>query len=352
MDLLTPIRFQPGRLELLDQTRLPNEEIWVACSDVETVARAIETMIVRGAPAIGCTAAFGLALSLSDTGSTWADERPAFEAACKRLSETRPTAVNLFHGIEWMKQTASQFTDSTSVTEARSRLQKAATTFYEDDIKKCQSMGRHGAELAQGDKKLRVLTHCNAGALATSAYGTALGVIRELWNRGRLEKVYVDETRPFLQGARLTAYELQDEGIPYELIVDSTAATLMNQGKIDWVVVGADRIAANGDAANKIGTYSVAVNAKHHNVSFFVAAPFTTFDRTLDSGADIPVEQRDSTEITHFRGEWVAPKQAQVFNPSFDVTPHELITAIITEQGVIKAPTRKALDQFFERCEA
>ncbi len=306
---------------------------------------AIEDMVVRGAPAIGCTAAFGLALDITqvDQDSTWRSYKGRFFDCCARLEATRPTAVNLFYAINQIRQAVESISDNELVRDVSEVVERCAQDLFNSDLETCVAIGAQGCKLHSSDKKLRVLTHCNAGALATAGYGTALGVIRALHSAGKLEKVWVDETRPYLQGARLTSYELLQDNIPHTLIVDSAAASLMAQGLIDWVVVGADRIAANGDTANKIGTYSAAINAYYHNIKFFVAAPWSTIDLTISSGADIPIEMRPQSEITEYAGQSIAATEVTALNPSFDVTPSKLISGIITEDSVIQEPFDKSL---------
>jgi len=335
------MRYEPGVLHLVDQRILPNTETWLACNTLEKVAAAIEDMVVRGAPAIGCTAAFGIlvdAIEFSrEADSTWESYEARFTKVCMRLSRTRPTAVNLFYAIDSFKELVKKIPKETSFEEVVKKFEFLAVSLHDGDIATCKAIGDHGAGM-QKEGKLRVLTHCNTGSLATAGYGTALGVIRSLYKQDKLEIVYVDETRPYLQGARLTAFELEQEGIPYKLITDSVAAWLMQKSEVDWVVVGADRIASNGDTANKIGTYSLAVNCNHHKIKFFVAAPLTTFDLQIKSGEEIPVEERSEDEVKNWGGRLIAPQNAEVYNPSFDVTPSDLITAIITEKGVISSP--------------
>jgi methylthioribose-1-phosphate isomerase len=348
--MFSAMKYQDGVLSLIDQRLLPSESIWIECRKLEEVAKAIEDMVVRGAPAIGCTAAFGFVVDALQRGSadqTWAGYKERFEFACKRLGETRPTAVNLFEAIKRFKNVALEFSERTTQQEVIRAFEATATSLFDQDLQTCKAIGDHGAALARANARVNVLTHCNTGSLATAGYGTALGIIRSLHNQGKLGQVYVDETRPYLQGTRLTAYELLSEKIPFQLITDSCAAYLMQQGKIDWAVVGADRIAANGDTANKIGTYSVAVNAKHHGVKFYVAAPLTTFDPKMASGAEIPVELRSPKEMTHFRNFQIAPVGTEVYNPSFDVTPSALITSIVTERGVVSPPYRQSIAGLF-----
>jgi len=312
------------------------------------VAEAIETMVVRGAPAIACAAAFGLAIdahNASDLG-VWRAYSQRFFQAIERMARTRPTAVNLFNALDRFGAVASSFKDDVPMANVAARIEGDAIALYDQDLAICKAIGEHGAALAF-DKPVRVLTHCNTGSLATAGYGTALGIIRSLHAQKMLAHVYADETRPYLQGARLTAYELMSENIPVTLNVDSAAAYLMKNGEVDWVVVGADRVAANGDTANKIGTYSLAVNARHHGIPFYVAVPTSTFDTKIATGDQIHVEMRPSTEITHQFGKPVAPIGVNVVNPSFDVTPHDLISAIVTEKGVIYPPYKKSIAQLF-----
>ena len=333
------------RLTLLDQTRLPHEVVAVTCLDDGEVAEAIRDMVVRGAPAIGVAAAFGVAL-----GARAVAERPRVEAlaaiaqAIARLRATRPTAVNLFWALERMCRTAEGTPgDGAVLAEV---LAAEAVAMHDEDIATNRAIGRHG--LAAVPEVANVLTHCNAGALATVDYGTALGVLRAAHEAGRRLHVWVDETRPYLQGARLTAWELVEEGIPATLICDNMAGHFMARGQVDLVVVGADRIAANGDVANKIGTYAVAVLARHHGIPFYVAAPVSTIDASIPDGRDIPIEERGGEEVTHFRGVSVAPTGMRVANPSFDVTPAELITGIITERGILRPPFGPAIRALFE----
>ena len=326
----------PGVVEVLDQRRLPLEEHYLVVESAETMAGAIRTLAVRGAPAIGCAAAYGIAIEafrLRDQP----DDR--FEAglhhAFALLAASRPTAVNLFWALERMRAERNA-TRTLLRAEAVRHLIEAAHLILAEDVRANEAMGRHGAGLVPDDAV--VLTHCNAGALATAGHGTALGVIRSAVAQGKRVRVFADETRPVLQGARLTAWELARDGIPVTLLPDGAAGHLMATQRIDLVVVGADRIAANGDVANKIGTYGVAVLARRHGIPFYVAAPASTFDLTLVSGADIPIEQRDAGEVTGYGGVRWAPEHIGVFNPAFDVTPAELVTAIITECGVIREP--------------
>ncbi len=323
---------------MIDQTRLPREEVYVTCGTYEEVAEAIRSMVIRGAPAIGVAAAMGVALGVLKAGE--ADLDAQFERICKVLAATRPTAVNLFWAIERMQRLYAAVRSSPP-DEIRRRLIEEAQRIREEDIAINRAIGGHGAGLVPEGKT--VLTHCNAGALATAGYGTALGVVRAAAAAGRNIDVFADETRPFLQGARLTAWELQRDGIPVTLITDNMAGHFLRAGRIGCVIVGADRIAANGDVANKIGTYSVAVLAKENGVPFYVAAPISTLDLKLASGDAIPIEQRASTEVTQLCGVPIAPDGVAAENPAFDVTPHRYVTAIITERGVARAPYGESL---------
>ena len=319
-------------LALLDQRELPGREVWVELRDVETAARALETLQVRGAPAIGCVAALGLSVAARGFDSDPATFRRQVAQSLDRLANTRPTAVNLFVALGEMRQALEGASAEASVDELRAILQAAARSHVAADLESCLSIGRHGAALLPDEGA--VLTPCNAGALATAGYGTALGVIRRAREIGKKFVVLADETRPVLQGARLTAWELQQDGIPVEVIADNMAGALMAGGEIKAAIVGADRIARNGDVANKIGTFTVAVLCKHHSVPFYVAAPWTTIDRSLASGRDIPIEERSPDEVRHHGGRLMTPEGMPVRNPAFDVTPAALVTAIITEKGV------------------
>lgn len=342
--MIPTLEWTPAGVRFLDQTRLPLEENYILAKDYQEVARAITTMVVRGAPAIGVSAAMGLALGVqkshaSDVSSLTAE----FATMCRTLAATRPTAVNLFWAIERMKNRFNQLAAEPGATPAivRAGLIDEAQRMYEDDISACRSMGGHGASLLPASGG--VLTHCNAGALATCGYGTALGVIRAAVEQGHQIHVYADETRPFLQGARLTAWELMHDGIPTTVLCDNMAASLMRQGKIQAVIVGADRIAANGDVANKIGTYGVAVLAKEHGLPFYVAAPWSTIDLSTPNGEAIPIEQRAEREVTHHAGIQLTPHGVGIENPAFDVTPARYATAIITERGVLRPPYTESL---------
>jgi methylthioribose-1-phosphate isomerase len=334
-----PVLWKNDHVLLIDQTRLPEEYDVVQISRSEDMARAIKTMIVRGAPAIGVAAAYGVYLGAREIET---NDRTQFlsqlEAIAQTLRETRPTAVNLFWAIDRMMKTARQTIGP--VDHLRQVLLEQAQTIQVEDLQTCESIGMHGlAALPLTPERLRLLTHCNAGALATAGYGTALGVVRSAWAAGRLERLYADETRPRLQGAKLTSWECVQEGIPVTLITDSMAAHCMQRGMIDAVVVGADRIAANGDAANKIGTYSLALIARSHQVPFFVAAPLSTIDFQLINGNQIPIEERDPVEVYKIGETFICPDGVEFYNPAFDVTPAYLIQAIITEYGAI-APSQ------------
>jgi methylthioribose-1-phosphate isomerase len=320
---------------MIDQTRLPHEERYVTCADYRQVADAIRSMVIRGAPAIGVAAAMGIALGMKHLQSV--DE---FEQICETLARTRPTAVNLFWAIERMRRVFSELRDR-PLEEIRETLVAEAQQIRLEDLAINECIGRNGAPLIPEGKT--VLTHCNAGSLATAGYGTALGVIRAAVASGKKIDVFAGETRPFLQGARLTIWELQHDGIPATLITDNMAGHFLHSGRIGCVVVGADRIAANGDVANKIGTYSLAVLAKENQVPFYVAAPLSTLDANLASGDQIPIEQRSAVEVTHVHGVAVAPEGTHVENPAFDVTPNRYVTAIITERGVARAPFSDSL---------
>lgn len=324
-----------GYLVLIDQTRLPQELVEQECRDVQAVWEAIKQLRVRGAPAIGIAAAYGTVLGLQQQSHLQSVGFPAaLDQVTRYLAKSRPTAVNLFWALDRMKRKATALTDSLSTDQKLAALLAEARAIHEEDRAICHAIGRYGAELLGG--KSGLLTHCNAGGLATSEYGTALSIFFTCQDQGKQLHVFVDETRPLLQGARLTAWELAQRGIQATLICDNMAGQVMREGKVQAVVVGADRIAANGDTANKIGTYSVAVLAAAHEIPFYVAAPTTTFDLSIQSGDQIPIEQRASEEITHGFGRQTAPDGIAVYNPAFDVTPARLIKAIITERGVIE----------------
>jgi methylthioribose-1-phosphate isomerase len=328
-------------VRFIDQRKLPTEESYVTCATYEEVADAIRNMVVRGAPAIGVAAAMGIALGTRDAEAGHVSElRRAFAEICETMGATRPTAVNLFWAIRRMQQKFEACSEL-PLDQLRQALIAEAQRMYVEDIAANEAMGRHGATLMPASGG--VLTHCNAGALATCGYGTALGVIRAALDAGKKLQVYADETRPFLQGSRLTAWELMKDGIPTTVISDNMAGAMMKQGKIGAVVVGADRIAANGDVANKIGTYTVAVLAREHGIPFYVAAPFSTVDLETPEGGKIPIEQRSTREVTHIAGKAIAPEGVKVENPAFDVTPSKYVTAIITERGVARAPYQQSL---------
>ena len=312
------LRWEDGRLELIDQRRLPHEIVYVSCRTAAETAAAIRDMVVRGAPAIGCAAAFGIALEAAAGGN--------LDAAHAALAASRPTAVNLFWALQRMRE---------AMDAGHPALQEALA-IYDEDIAINRAMGGFGAALISDGA--RIMTHCNAGALATAGHGTALGVIRSARDAGKVISVVANETRPYLQGARLTAWEMVQEKIPVTLVTDNMAGHLMQQGKIDVIVVGADRVAANGDAANKIGTYTLAVLAARHKIPFYIAAPVSTFDLAIPDGSHIPIEERNADEVTGHGGNRWAAHGVEVFNPAFDVTPAELITALITERGIINAP--------------
>jgi methylthioribose-1-phosphate isomerase len=333
---------------MIDQRKLPAQELYVRCRTAPEVARAIKTMVIRGAPAIGVAAAMGIALGMRNSKATGTQKFAAeFYKTCELMAATRPTAVNLFWAIDRMKRAfARAVEEGASVDQIKDRLDAEAAGIHDADVESCRAMGAFGAEVVPADA--RILTHCNAGALATAGYGTALGVVRGAVEAGKHVSVFADETRPFLQGARLTAWELVRDGIPTTVITDNMAGALMRQGRVNFVVVGADRIAANGDTANKIGTYGLAVLAREHGIPFYVAAPLSTIDLNTPDGTRIPIEERSPKEVTHVGGTQLAPAGALVWNPAFDVTPHALIAGIITEKGIFRAPYEASLRQAFE----
>jgi len=343
--MIPTLAWTPEGVRFIDQTRLPLEESYVLATDYEQVADAIVTMVVRGAPAIGVSAAYGVALgAMKSNAKTYQEFTPEFERICARLARTRPTAVNLFWAIDRMKRKFAKLSDNAPTSSVNYKaLISEAHSMYEEDIAACKTMGAFGAALLPDEGG--VLTHCNAGALATCGYGTALGVIRSAVEQGKRIHVYADETRPFLQGARLTAWELMADGIPTTVICDNMAASLMRAGKIKAVVVGADRIAANGDFANKIGTYNVAILAKEHGIPFYCAAPWSTIDTATPNGEAIPIEERSAQEVTHHGGKQLTPHGVGICNPAFDVTPAKYVTAIITERGVLRAPYAESLKE-------
>jgi methylthioribose-1-phosphate isomerase len=334
---------------MIDQRKLPAQEVYVRCKTAAEVARAIKTMVIRGAPAIGVAAAWGIALGMRRSAATGTQKFAAeFQKTCDLMAATRPTAVNLFWAIERMKRCFGDAVQAgQSVDQIKDRLDREAQMIHDEDVASCRALGAFGAEIVPADA--RILTHCNAGALATAGYGTALGVIRGAIEQGKRVAVFADETRPFLQGARLTAWELVRDGIDTTIITDNMSAALMAQGRVDLVVVGADRIAANGDTANKIGTYGVAVLAREHHIPFYVAAPLSTIDLRTPDGAHIPIEERSAREVTHVGGSQVAPLEAKIWNPAFDVTPCRFIAGIITEKGIVRAPYAESLKAAFEQ---
>jgi methylthioribose-1-phosphate isomerase len=347
--MIPTLTWTPEGVRFLDQTKLPLEESYVLATTYEQVADVIVTMVVRGAPAIGVSAAYGVALGAKNTqAGTVSEFAPEFERICARLAATRPTAVNLFWAIDHMKAAFEKLLASgASLAEVREKLLAEAHEMYEQDIAACKQMGAFGAEFMPDDGG--VLTHCNAGALASCGYGMALGVIRSAVERGKKIMVYADETRPFLQGSRLTAWELMADHIPTTVICDNMAASLMRGGKIQAVVVGADRIAANGDTANKIGTYNVAILAREHGIPFYVAAPWSSIDLATATGDSIPIEERPAKEVTHHADKQVTPDGVGICNPAFDVTPAKYIAAIITERGVLRAPYSESLKEMEAR---
>lgn len=341
--MIKTVEWTSEGVRFIDQRRLPTEEVYVVCHSYQEVAEAIRNMTVRGAPAIGVAAAMGVAIGMLKCSATEvAGFRQHFDQVASVIGETRPTAVNLFWGIKRMKAKLDSLLNR-PIPQIKDELVKEAQLMLVEDIAANEAMGKHGSVLMPSSGG--VLTHCNAGALATCGYGTALGVIRAAVTAGKNIHVFADETRPFLQGSRLTAWELMQDGIPTTVIADNMAGAMMRQGKIQAVIVGADRIAANGDTANKIGTYSVAVLAKEHGIPFYVAAPWSTIDLNTPHGDNIPIEQRSPKEVTHHAGTQVAPTGVMVENPAFDVTPSKYIAAIITERGVAKAPLAESLKE-------
>jgi methylthioribose-1-phosphate isomerase len=341
--MIQTLEWTKSGVVFIDQTKLPTEEVYVTCTTHQQVADAIRNMIVRGAPAIGVAAAMGIALGVKNSrAGNIADLKKEFGEICENIRQTRPTAVNLFWAIRRMAEKFESLRMRT-IPQIRQALIEEAQRMHAEDIAANQAMGRHGATLMPSSGG--VLTHCNAGALATAGYGTALGVIRAAVEQGKKIHVYADETRPFLQGSRLTAWELMKDGIPTTVISDNMAGVMMQQGKIGAIVVGADRIAANGDVANKVGTYTVAVLAKENGIPFYVAAPLSTVDLEAADGSRIPIEQRNKREVTHIGGKQMTPDGVGIENPAFDVTPAKYVTAIITERGIARAPYQDSLSE-------
>ncbi len=341
--MLPTIEWQDDVVVMVDQRKLPGQEVYLRCRTAPEVAKAIRTMVIRGAPAIGVAAAMGIALGARRSQAKGTKQFAVeFNKMCDLMAATRPTAVNLFWAINRMKGAfAEGIQAGESAAEIAARLGREARRIHDEDVASCRAMGAHGAALVPD--QARVLTHCNAGALATAGYGSALGVIRAAVEQGKHLSVFADETRPFLQGARLTAWELVRDGIQTTVITESMAGPLMRDGEIDLVVVGADRIAANGDVANKIGTYTVAVLAKEHDIPFYVAAPLSTIDLATPDGAHIPIEERAQREVSHFGSVRVTPEGALIRNPAFDVTPHRYVTSIVTERGIFRPPYHESL---------
>ena len=344
--MIQTLEWTESGVVFIDQTKLPTEEVYVTCTTHQQVADVIRNMVVRGAPAIGVAAAMGIALGVKNSKATnAADLKKDFDQICEAIRQTRPTAINLFWAIRRMTEKFESLRPRTiaEIRQAQQVMIEESQRMHAEDIAANQAMGRHGATLMPSSGG--VLTHCNAGALATAGYGTALGVIRAAVEAGKKIHVYADETRPFLQGSRLTAWELMKDGIPTTVISDNMAGVMMQQGKIAAVVVGADRIAANGDVANKIGTYTVAILAKEHGIPFYVAAPISTVDLATPDGSKIPIEQRNAREVTHIGGRQMTPDGVEIENPAFDVTPAKYIAAIITERGIARAPYKESLSE-------
>jgi methylthioribose-1-phosphate isomerase len=346
--MLPTIAREPDAVVMIDQRKLPGVEVYVKCRSAAQVAKAIKTMVIRGAPAIGVAAAMGLALGVRQTSATGTQKLATeFYRLCEMMAATRPTAVNLFWAIDRMKRVFAELaTSGAAVEQIKARLEEEARRIHDEDVASCRAMGAYGAAMVP--QTARILTHCNAGALATAGYGTALGVIRGAVEQGKKVVVLADETRPFLQGARLTAWELTKDGIDTTVITDNMSGAMMRTGQVDLVVVGADRIAANGDVANKIGTYTVAVLAKEHDIPFYVAAPISTIDLATSDGSKIPIEERSAKEVTHLGSTRLTPAAAHVRNPAFDVTPHKYVTAIITEKGIARPPYTDSLPNLFK----
>jgi methylthioribose-1-phosphate isomerase len=347
--MLPTIEWKDDAVVMIDQRKLPGAEVYVKCRTAPQVAKAITTMVIRGAPAIGVAAAMGLALGVKQSKATGTQKLATeFYKLCELMAATRPTAVNLFWAIDRLKRVFGEAAKSgASVEQIKARLEQEAHAIHDEDIASCRAMGVHGATLVP--QTARILTHCNAGALATAGYGTALGVIRGAVEAGKTVAVFADETRPFMQGARLTAWELTRDGIDTTVITDNMSGALMSGGQVDLVVVGADRIAANGDVANKIGTYMVAVLAKEHGIPFYVAAPISTIDLATPDGSTIPIEERNQKEVTHLGAIRMTPEAAKIRNPAFDITPHRYVAGIITENGIAKAPYTESLPALFRK---
>ena len=345
--MLPTIELQDDVIVMVDQRKLPAQELYVRCRNAQEVAKAIRTMVIRGAPAIGVAAAMGIALGMKKSSARGTRQFAVeFQKMCEMMAATRPTAVNLFWAIDRMKRVFAEGAQAgESAAELSARLEREARRIHDEDVASCRAMGAFGAEMVPDGA--RVLTHCNAGALATAGYGSALGVIRAAVEQGKTVAVFADETRPFLQGARLTAWELVRDGINTTVITESMAGPLMRAGEIDLVVVGADRIAANGDTANKIGTYTVAVLAHEHGIPFYVAAPLSTIDLSTPDGDHIPIEERDQREVSHLGTSRLTPEGAKIRNPAFDVTPHRYIAGIITEKGIFRPPYTESLRAAF-----
>ena len=346
--MLPTIELQEDVIVMVDQRKLPGQEVYVRSRNAQEVAKAIRTMVIRGAPAIGVAAAMGIALGMKKSSARGTRQYAVeFQKICDLMAATRPTAVNLFWAIDRMKRSFAEGAQAgESTDELSARLEREARRIHDEDVASCRAMGAYGAEMVADGA--RVLTHCNAGALATAGYGSALGVIRAAVEQGKNIAVFADETRPFLQGARLTAWELVRDGINTTVITESMAGPLMRAGEIDLVVVGADRIAANGDTANKIGTYTVAVLAHEHGIPFYVAAPLSTIDLSTSDGDRIPIEERDQREVSHLGSSRLTPEGAKIRNPAFDVTPHRYIAGIITEKGIFRPPYIESLPAAFE----
>jgi methylthioribose-1-phosphate isomerase len=345
--MLTPIQWTDGGVVMLDQLQLPNREVHVTLTTYEQVADAIRRMVIRGAPAIGVAAAMGIALGVKNSeAKDPAALEKEFGHICDTMAKTRPTAVNLFWAIQQMRRTFTESAASGDITQVKSALVEEARRIHADDIARCQAIGRHGAALVPAEAQ--VMTQCNAGALATGGYGTVLGVVRAAVADGKNVRVLAPETRPYLQGARLTTWELQKDGIPTTLITDNMVGHILKTEKVDCVIVGADRIAANGDTANKIGTYTMGVMAREHGVPFYVAAPFSSIDLSISSGDQIPIEERPAEEVVRIGDTRIAPENIPARHPAFDVTPARLITAIITERGIARPPFEQTLKELAE----